>query len=145
MQREHGGYTSSEIDESLPESTTPSADGERTGSRSDADGTAVKPKRLSARARELNDKFNEALNLILKHFLEGLSEQELTRLAEIRGEVSSAVIGVEFDFEERIFKVKGRMWLGIAVALLWILPQIPSMKELLAKAKESKNEVPNPS
>jgi hypothetical protein len=131
MQAEHGGYTSDDISESLPPGGDPHAD------QTESAAGTVKPKKVTARARELNDKFNEGLNLLFKHFIDGLTDADKIRLFEIREEVSSAVIGVEFDFEERLVKISSKVALGIAVTCLWVLPQIPSFKEIIAKAKEN--------
>src|SRR5712664_3335518 len=54
-------------------------------------------------------------------------------LSLIRGEVSAAIVGVEFDFEQRLFSVSGKVALAITVACLYILPKFPNFKQMAAK------------
>lgn len=99
-----------------------------------------KPKRMSAKTRELNDKTNRAINLVLKHFMTGLSEDELDELGTLRGEVATALCGIEFDFDEKLISLSSKWAILIVVVALFVLPQLPSLKELVAKAKEQAAE-----
>lgn len=143
MQRKHGGIAvpSSEVD-ALPSSDVDESTSSGNNGHRPSESTSVplpKPKKLSAKARELNDKLNEAINLVIKHFIDGLSELEVERLGTLRGEVSAAVVGVEFDFENRLFSVSGKVALAITVAALYVLPKLPTLKQIQAKAKEQRD------
>lgn len=140
MQRKHGGLEVSSsdvepIEAGQGDSTVDSPNG-RPASTTSALPETPKPKKLSAKARELNDKLNEAINLCIKHFIDGLTEADTERLSVLRGEVSTAVIGVEFDFEQRLFAVSGKIALAITVAALYVLPRLPTLKQMAAKSKE---------
>jgi hypothetical protein len=126
MSKLHGGYTASDVSPSPPSEREAAAD----------KGSApARPRRMSARNRELNDKINEALNLCVKHFVDGLDEPERQRLGVLRGEVLVAVAGIEFDFEERLISLRSK-WVIVAVlAALYVLPQLPSLKEVIARSK----------
>lgn len=140
MQRKHGGLevSSSDVEPIEAGQGDSAADtpGGRPASTTSALPEAPKPKKLSAKARELNDKLNEAINLCIKHFIDGLTEGDTERLSVLRGEVSTAVIGVEFDFEQRLFAVSGKIALAITVAALYVLPRLPTLKQMAAKSKE---------
>lgn len=140
MQRKHGGLevSSSDVEpiEAGQGDNTADTPGGRPASTTSALPEAPKPKKLSAKARELNDKLNEAINLCIKHFIDGLTEADTERLSVLRGEVSTAVIGVEFDFEQRLFAVSGKIALAITVAALYVLPRLPTLKQMAAKSKE---------
>jgi|SRR5690348_2737743 len=132
MQKEHGGFTSSEMQDGQVASEQPSTPAQP--------AERPKPKRMSARARELNDKVNRCVSLIVKHIVSGISEQEREELDEKRTSITEAFIGIEFDFEERLFALSGK-WAVLAVlVLLYLLPQIPSMKESIAKVKQKAAE-----
>jgi hypothetical protein len=135
MQRKHGGMV---VDGAEPESPEGNAEPVTPIQTEEHPATVEqpKPKRLSGKARELNDKLNEAINLVVKHFIDGLNDFELDRLSLLRGEVSAAVVGVEFDFEQRLFSVSGKIALAITVACLYVLPKLPNFKQMAAKAKE---------
>lgn len=145
MQREHGGLVT---EESAGASEGPSSDNlqqetgsDKRGSDSrDSSGASTrtpvsKPKRISPRARELNNKFNRCISLCVKHLFKELSEDERNELENLRSEVSENVIGVEFDFEERLVGISGKWALVVALALLYVLPALPPLKEVIAKAK----------
>jgi hypothetical protein len=101
---------------------------------------APKPKRMSAKTRELNDKTNRAINLVLKHFMTGLSEDELDELGTLRGEVATALCGIEFDFDEKLISLSSKWAILIVVVALFVLPQLPSLKELVANVKQKAAE-----
>jgi hypothetical protein len=49
-------------------------------------------------------------------------------------------MGVEFDFDEKLISVSGK-WMALAVIVaLYILPGLPSLKDIIAKAKERTEE-----
>jgi hypothetical protein len=128
MSKFHGGYTASDVSVS-------SASEREAGADTGRGSAPARPRRMSARNRELNDKVNEALNLCVKHFVDGLDEPERQRLGVLRGEVLVAVAGVEFDFEERLISLRSK-WVIVAVlAALYVLPQLPSLKEVIARSK----------
>lgn len=136
MQKEHGGYLASDIEAASPSvSDSREAVAARPGTPA-ATAPVQKTKKLSAKARELNDKFNRCITLCIKHLMKGLTETEITELEQLRGDVSEAVIGVEFDFEDKLVAVSGKWALVIALGLLYILPQIPTLKDVIAKARE---------
>lgn len=150
MQRKHGGLevSGSEVDSIETGDVTTSMTGEtpqtdRTSPNPVSTTSAPKPRTLSKKARELNDKLNEAINLVIKHFVDGLTEMDTERLSVLRGEVSTAVVGVEFDFEQRLFAVSGKIALAITVGCLYVLPKLPTLKQMAAKAKDKdKKNVP---
>lgn len=134
MQREHGGYTSSEVAAGQPERSE-----KLEGSMASPLMTpppAVKPKRLSARARELNDKLNRCISLVLKHMISGISEDERLQLEAARTEITEAFVGIEFDFEERLISLSGKWAVLVVLVLLYTLPSLPTMKEAIAKVSE---------
>lgn len=134
MQKEHGGYTSSEVGASLPQAGTSGGAGE---SRSDGLETpALKPKRLTGKARELNDKLNRCISLCVKHLISGITEQEREELERLRTDVQEALVGIQLDFEERMFQLSGWWAAALVLAGLYVLPSLPTMKEAVATAKE---------
>lgn len=139
MQSTHGGYTiTEEGSEALPGSDNP-LQGTGPVKPPIGLGTApvpTKPKRLSQRSRELNDKLNEALKLCVKHLLKGLSEEERSMLDDLRSEVTMGFVGIEIDFDEKLVSVSGKWAAIISVVALNVLPSLPSIKELIEKAKE---------
>lgn len=102
--------------------------------------TTPKPKRMSAKTRELNDKTNRAINLVLKHFMTGLSEDELGELGTLRGEVATALCGIEFDFDDKLISFSSKWAILIVVVALFVLPQLPSLKEMVASVKQKAAE-----
>jgi hypothetical protein len=131
MQKQHGGYTSSEV----ASGQQPQVGGGESGI--DAKTTPPpKPKRLSARARELNDKVNRCVSLVIKHIISGIDETERQEMERLRTDVTEAFVGIEFDFEERLFSLTGKWAVLVVLVLLYTLPSIPSMREAIAKAKE---------
>jgi len=133
MQKEHGGYTEDNSDDSTPPAA-PAAP---------VEPVQPKPKKLSSKSRELNDKLNECINLCIKHFMSGIDEQEKQRLETLRGEVSMGFMGVQFDFEEKLVTVSGR-WAAIIVILaLYILPQLPTFKQMREQATLNASEKPS--
>ena len=134
MQKHHGGFTSSEMQDGqvTPEGTERQTVQEQT--------PRPKPKRMSQRARELNDKVNRCVSIIVKHIVSGINDAEREELETNRSAITEAFVGIEFDFEERLFSITGK-WAVLAVlVMLYILPQIPSMKESIAKAKQNAAE-----
>jgi hypothetical protein len=137
MQREHGGILDSELAATVGAST----DGAETVATSrTAVATAPRPKRLSAKSRELNDKLNEAVKLCVKHLLQGIDESERAHLTELTNDVTMGWIGVEIDFEEKLFSISGRMASIILVIALNVVPRMPSLKEMIATAKQKQEE-----
>jgi hypothetical protein len=134
MQREHGGYTSSEV-ASGQAATEEAGAGARTPPPAPA-----KPKRMSAKARELNDKLNRCISLVLKHVISGITEEERQEMERSRTELTEAFIGIEFDFEERLFSLSGKWAVLVALVLLYTLPALPSMREAIAKSREKSKE-----
>lgn len=130
MQKEHGGYTVSEV------SASQEASGNKETTTSTPTPAPAKPKRLSARARELNDKVNRCVSLVIKHIISGITEQERQEMEQLRTAVTEAFVGIEFDFEERLFSITGKWAVLVVLVLLYTLPSIPSMREAIAKAKE---------
>lgn len=152
MTTEHGGYTTEEVSEGLgassslnqSESFAASDDATRDkGARKDT-LPPTKPKRLSARARELNDKCNRCVALILKHFMKGLSQEEQQELDSNRTDLTQAFVGIEFDFEERLFSLQGKWAIIVVLILLYAAPVLPNLKTIgekiqaKAKSKEQK-------
>ncbi len=129
MSQQHGGYTASDVASAAPVGA---------GAGDQRGAPALKPRRMSAKNRELNDKVNEALNLCVKHFVDGLDETEKQRLGALRGEVLVAVAGVEFDFEERLISLSSKWAIIIVLAALYVLPQLPSLREVIAKSRKVK-------
>jgi hypothetical protein len=138
MQRQHGGYTTSEVAAGQPERPE-KADG-GANQPAPAAPTLVKPKRLSAKARELNDKLNRCISLVLKHMLSGINEEERLQLEAARTEITEAFIGIEFDFEERLISLNGKWAVLVVLVLLYTLPSLPTMKEAIAKASAKAKE-----
>ena len=137
MQKEHGGYTSSEVASGLPREAGAES---RPQPGTTAAVSPAKPKRLSSRARELNDKVNRCVSLVIKHVISGVTDEERQEIERLRADVTEAFVGIEFDFEERLFSLSGK-WAVLAVmVLLYTLPSIPSMKEAIAKAREKNKE-----
>lgn len=152
MTDKHGGFTVNEIAATLPtERKRESAANESPANSSaatEAGAAAVEtaspstapvippPKRIGPKQRELNDKTNRALRLVGKRLMKGLSDEESAELERLRDEVLDAMMGIEIDFDEKLFTVKGRwiMW-GVAFALL-IGPWMPTMKETFTKLRE---------
>lgn len=135
MQKEHGGYTSSEVAEGVEVNGQRPADkGADTGKGSAA--PLPKPKKLTARARDLNEKTNRCVSLVVKHLVSGVTSAELEELETLRTAITEAFIGIEFDFEEKLFSLTGKWAVLVVLALLYLLPQVPSMKESIAKAVE---------
>ncbi len=132
MQSEHGGYTSSEV-AAGQEATQERAGGVAGKGLAGSTPPTAKPKRLSARARELNDKVNRCVSLVLKHIISGVTEDERQELEKLRADVTEAFVGIEFDFEERLFKIEGKWAILLVMVLLYTLPSLPSMKESIAK------------
>ncbi|SRR6266576_1920906 len=132
MAKEHGGYTSSEVAAGQPE--------ERAGGLAGSTPPAAKPKRLSARARELNDKLNRCISLVVKHIISGVTETERQELEDLRTVITEAFVGIEFDFEERLISLTGKWAVLVVLVLLYALPSLPSMKEAIAKAREKAKE-----
>jgi hypothetical protein len=139
MQKQHGGYTSSEVSSGLGE---PQKGEEGSADTGKVSGKAPppKPKRLSQRARELNDKVNRCVSLVIKHIISGITEEERQQMESLRTDVTEAFVGIEFDFEERLFSLQGKWAVLVVLVLLYTLPSIPSMKEAIAKAKEKAKE-----
>lgn len=139
MQHEHGGYTAEEVSEGLgaSSSNTSSDDAslDKGGTPMDT-SRPTKPKKLSAKARELNEKVNRCISLILKHLISGITEAEQQELEQSRADVTQAFVGIEFDFEERIFSLSGRWAIIVAIILLYTVPALPSMKDALAKVRQ---------
>jgi uncharacterized C2H2 Zn-finger protein len=131
MQKEHGGYTSSEVAEGLS-AELPS--GKEAVSSSPQ--PPPKPKRMSQRARELNDAVNRCVSLVIKHIISGITQDEQAEMEQLRTKVTEAFVGIEFDFEERLFSLTGKWAVLTVLVLLYTLPSIPSMKEVIAKARE---------
>lgn len=131
MQKEHGGYTVSEVAASQEESPR---------TKENTTPPPAKPKRLSARARELNDKVNRCVSLVIKHVISGITESEREEMEQLRTSVTEAFVGIEFDFEERLFSLTGKWAVLVVLVLLYTLPSIPSMKEAIAKAREKAKE-----
>ena len=135
MSKEHGGYTVSEVATGLS-----SEQGGGEPRQPPATPPPPKPKRLSQRARELNDKVNRCVSLVIKHIISGITEEERQQMESLRTDVTEAFVGIEFDFEERLLSLSGK-WAVLAVlVLLYTLPSIPSMREAIAKAKEKAKE-----
>jgi hypothetical protein len=133
MTREHGGYTSSEVASGQATSKEPGTSG-GAGTSSNPSTPAPKPKRISQRARELNDKLNRCVSLVIKHLMSGIDEDERKEMEVLRTAITEAFVGVEFDFEERLVSLSGKWAVLVVLILLFILPALPSMKESIGKA-----------
>ena len=137
MVKEHGGYTSSEVAAGQPTATKDEGD---TAGRAGSTVSPPKPKRMSARARELNDKLNRCVSLVLKHVISGITEEERAEMETARTQITEAFVGVEFDFEERLVSLSGKWAVLIVLVLLYTLPSLPTMKEQIAKAIRARQE-----
>jgi uncharacterized C2H2 Zn-finger protein len=134
MQAEHGGYTVDEVSKGLDDVSKGLDEQEVKEEK------PPKPKKLSAKARELNDKCNRCLALILKHLLTSLTEEEQAELASARTDITQAFVGVEFDFEERLFSLEGKWAMVFVLALLYITPALPNLKTIGEKVRKQGKE-----
>lgn len=132
MQTQHGGL----VDSGEPESSA--APSPETGAGAVPAPVPPKPKKLSNSSRELNKKLNDCINLVMKHFIKGLDDLEMERLEVLRNEVSMAWMGVEFDFDDKLVTISGKWAALVVITALYILPQLPTMKQMLAKVKEQR-------
>ena len=124
MAKEHGGYDSSDIASAVPQRPIEETGGVTPKAQEGAPPSP--PKKTSRLNRELNEAMNEGLTLCVRHMTAGLDEIQKARLAEITGKITTAVMGVEFDFEQKIVSVSGKFWLILGLALLYVVPRLPT-------------------
>lgn len=142
MARMHGGYTDEQIAAvaavAPPPEPTPVIEGEFVPEPPPIpppptpEPVAAEPKRYTKHSRELNDQLNAALQLCLKHLTKGMTDEERQQLDFYRSAVTSALIGVEFDFDERLFVLRSKIWLLVSVAILYGIEKLPSLNAMLA-------------
>jgi hypothetical protein len=167
MQRMHDGYTPEEIQQATAsaqtEETPPTSefsvvdvsdDGEVTDSTDYSappppPSAPPEPKRVSKRSRDLNDQLNSAIQLGIKHLTKGLDDADKAQLDFYRNAVVTALIGFEFDFEERIITLRSKVWLLITVGLLYVVEKLPTFSTMFAllgeQRKKAKQATPAPS
>jgi len=100
------------------------------------------PKKMTKYSRELNEHLNLALQLGIKHLTRGLNDMERDNLDSYRREVTAALIGVEFDFDERLIVLRNKIWLAVAVLLLYGVEKLPTFAEMFKMIKEPKKKEP---
>lgn len=133
MQKEHGGFTSSEMEQGQihPETSSQSS-----AQPAQAQPERKAPKRQTQRARELNEKSNRCIALILKHIVSGITDTEREEMETLRTNVTEAFIGIEIDFDQQLFSISGKWAILVVIVSMYLLPNIPSMKESIGKAIE---------
>jgi hypothetical protein len=145
----HGGYTAEQIADSGGEARPASEPLDFGEGASDPVGQVEdagerqpppeKPRRSTRQNRELNDKLNDVLELQVRRLLGfKLTQEQEQRVAEDGAQVRNAMIGFEFDFEERTVKLESRIWRFLIMILLVVAPFSPTLPELLRKAEALK-------
>lgn len=133
MQKFHGGVTGSDTD--AP--STPLSDNAPSK-------VAARPRKLSAKSRELNEKMNKCCNLAVKHLVDGINEKEQEELGVLRGELFMAILGIEFNFDDKLIAISNKWILVLVLVALYLVPNMPSFKDQMEtikrKIKESRDK-----
>lgn len=148
MTNKHGGFSAGELiaateasaeagesDPNMPEVVKSEIAQAEVIHRTREPAEVQEPKRLTKRSRELNDKVNDVIQLLIKHMTKGLTPDELARIESARGELATAIVGVEFDFERKMLAITGNFWLIVLLIAMYTVPALPTAKELFVKAK----------
>lgn len=158
MEEVHGGYTASDIAESgeLP-TEEPGAESQAPAPRAEVIDfdreretrpPAERPRKSSKMNRELNDSLNEVLELQVRHTLGvPLTPEQAQRLMDKRAEVRNALIGFEFNFDDRVVKLEHpffRILITIILVILPFVPTLPELRQKMAEQKSAAEKVKNP-
>lgn len=158
MTRQHGGYTEDEITAALSQlepSSETQADfasiepffPERTQGDAPARDSVPRERtsdtrkpRQSSQSKALNQKLNECIDLTVKHLMGTIEDEEKKVLATKRGEITMAAFGANFNFDEKIVSFESKWMLMVMVALLYLLPNMPTAKTMFAMVREKQRK-----
>lgn len=153
MARMHGGYTPEEIATASAEPTPPAESVDSEVVVVDDDGAvhpatqetappppppmqSDRPKVITRRSRELNDTLNSAIQLAIKHLTRGIDDAERQQLDYARREITAALVGVEFDFDEKLIVLRSKIWLLVSVILLYAVEKLPTFADMFKMLKK---------